>query len=1084
MMNNNPSNPISISNMDINNYTLEKHLEARCSNDNNYNVLLATWRLNKENLALALNTIIGDFPHFSRHDASHSSKILDNIQRLLGQDRIERLGATDTFLLLMSAMTHDLGMYLYYNVLEEQWKKDKMGDLLRDYAQHEDKTVSKAARLLLDFKRCSKDPAQNYLWALEIRNAVTLIIAQQMRGGHEKRSAQYIEKDEDIINRLTHGFHFELLPSRYLTLLSKVAYLHGTNFDEVMKTLKQKADGYRGDYIHPRFIACMIRMGDLLDIDSNRFNDFASAKIKEVPESSVAHHDKHQAVKHLLISPEGIEAELDCRTDASYRVARQVFDWLGKEVEQLSRNWSRIAPKGLGGLPPVLHTDSINILYNGARTRPELMNLRFDISSKKTFEMLKGGAIYENPGRVFLREIVQNALDATKLQIWKDMDIHLPFNKKVPDRSAGSHENSQSADDSSITHIPDNKIDSREKILFSDDIPADVYQKYPVSLKVEYDAESQSITVICEDWGTGISEESLIRMTSQVGASRRADKDYEETLKNMPYFLQPTAAFGLGLQTVFYVADEFTVDTHYPGEPTRHIVFRTSTNGSYCSIEKEDIMFQRPWAGGQKRDVSHGTTVTIVIDKDHLGKLFELDEKRIEEFFRNPETIGYRIPTFIDNYAIRTFQYIKDIPFHYSSPYGSYDVKHDDDKFEVLKNQDDFRLYWKKKESDDVIGPCSFLIEERKYGSRMKIDFYNDGVPGGLRAREPHVSLRGIPTGGIGYSWLITGYAAIDWDLCCREADKVLNLSRDGLLPQGRIWCNNTLESLLPFYVQLMHKVLLDCYNKERDEIIKKKLLNQYASLCVLNWQLPQPIEVELSPLNEHKSIKKYKEGEYPLVVDNEGNSTDTKRLFESETIVCPHSFMRFEFRRMIMDNTNKLGLGDIFVHEDIDIPDTFICSEIFLIEERPCYRLIKGDSSAPQTVSVSSDYLKRIEEFSRPQYAFHGLKGYEEIIVSKEAPLLGFGRPSHGNCWIYPFSKHREIIEEMPTTRVAADKYLHEKGRIKSLVPDYIKDLILRYSDELKRKDLKDEEKVEIIYETYIRLILDIKFGVEENKE
>ena len=337
--------------MNTQNYTLEKHLEAICNEDSDYNVLLAAWRLNKENLALALSTISSSFPHYSRHDATHSSKILDNIQRLLGQDRIERLGATDTFLILMAAMTHDLGMFLYYKLLEKKWDEpDEMKESLLRYAKSDDKTIAQAARLLLNFKRCTNDPAQSYLWALEIKNAVTLIIAHQMRGGHEKRSAQYIE-DDDFIAKLTHGFHFELLPSRFLTLLSKVAYLHGTNFDEVMKILKQNADGYKGDYIHPRFIACMIRMGDLLDIDSNRFNDFASSMIKEVPESSKAHYDKHQAVKHLLISPFGIEAELDCKTDASYRVARQVFDWLEKEVENLSRNWSRIAPDNLGGLP-------------------------------------------------------------------------------------------------------------------------------------------------------------------------------------------------------------------------------------------------------------------------------------------------------------------------------------------------------------------------------------------------------------------------------------------------------------------------------------------------------------------------------------------------------------------------------------------------------------------------------------------------------------------------------------------------------------------------------------------------------------
>ena len=1049
--------------MDTKNYTLEKHLEALCSNDNDYNVLLATWRLNKENLSLALNTITADFPHYSRHDASHSSKILDNIQRLLGQDRIERLGATDTFLLLMSAMTHDLGMYLYYNVLEEQWKKDKMGDLLRDYAQYEDKTISQAARLLLDFRRSSKDPAQNYLWALEVRNAVTLIIAQQMRGGHEKRSAQYIEKNDDIIAQLTHGFHFELLPSRYLTLLSKVAYLHGTNFDEVMKTLKQKADGYKGDYIHPRFIACMIRMGDLLDIDSNRFNDFASAKIKEVPESSTAHRDKHQAVKHLLISPEGIEAELDCKTDASYRVARQVFDWLEKEVEQLSRNWSRIAPKDLGGLPPVLHTDSINILYNGAKTKQELMNLRFDISSKTTFEMLKGGAIYENPGRVFLREIVQNALDATKLQIWKDMDTHLPFNLKEPDRT----------------------IDSREKILFSNDIPADVYQKYPVSLKVEYDEKSQSITVICEDKGTGISEESLIRMTSQVGASRKADKDYEETLKKMPYFLHPTAAFGLGLQTVFYVADEFTVDTHYPGEPTRHIVFRTSTNGSYCSIEKENIKFQRQMAeSGQMQDVAHGTTVTIVIDKDHLRNLFELDEKENEDLLRNPESIGYHIPAKIDSFANDTFQTIRDIPFRYLSPYKSFDVKHGNDEYKFLKEEDDFRLYWRVNEDD--YRSCPFLIEERRYGSSMKIVFGGYGT---------NISLRGFPTDGISGWW--RDYTAIGWDLCCKEADKVVNLSRDGLLPQGETWCEKTLEALLPFCIQLTHEALLNCYQKERNGDIKKMLLDQYAALCLLNWHLPQPVEVNLEPLNEHFILKQYKtrkrivgyplvEKNYPLVVDDKGEPVGTQCFIKSENLVWVHTFRLDGFLGLFSDNDEGLGEGDIFVYEEVSVPSSYICSEIFILQEDErecyCYRLRKGDTSIPQTISMpSTDVIKKINICYS---LIHGLKGYEEIIVSKEAPLLGNSCPYHGNCWIYPVEYDRKIIRNMPTTRAEADKYLREKGRIKALVPGYIVDLILKYSDELKKKNLKDEEKKEIIYETYIRLILDHEFGVEENTE
>ena len=1043
--------------MNTQNYTLEKHLEAICREDSDYNVLLAAWRLNKENLALALSTISSSFPHYSRHDATHSSKILDNIQRLLGQDRIERLGATDTFLILMAAMTHDLGMYLYYGMLEEKWKEDKMEALLKNYSQSDDKTIAQAARLLLNFNRCTDDPAQSYLWALEIKNAVTLIIAHQMRGGHEKRSAQYIE-DDDFIAKLTHGFHFELLPSRYLTLLSKVAYLHGTNFDEVMKILKQDADGYKGDYIHPRFIACMIRMGDLLDIDSNRFNDFASSMIKEVPESSKAHFDKHQAVKHLLISPSGIEAELDCKTDASYRVARQVFDWLEKEVEKLSRNWSRIAPDNLGGLPPVLHTDSINILYNGTRTRPELMNLRFDISSKKTFEMLKGGAIYKNPGRVFLREIVQNALDATKLQIWQDMDIHLPFDLENPKRHIGS----------------------REDIRFFGDIPASVYNKYPVSLDVDYDKETQSIIVTCEDCGTGISDESLIRMTSQVGASRKADKDYEKTIKAMPYFLQPTAAFGLGLQTVFYVTDEFIVETRCPGEKARRIVFRTSTNGSYCSIVDENIEFQRTVAGAdQKREVPHGTTVRIVVDKEHLDRLFELDEKKYKELINAPASIAYHIPASIDDFARETFTSIDDIPFRYHSPYDSFETHNsfeiikDEEKYEFFDKdkEEAFRLYWRLDKEWDYYY-YSFWLEERKYGSHLEIGF------NGYVCTE--IMLRNIPVIMENFWW--NNYASIKWNMCCREADQQVNLSRDGLLPQGESWCKETMNKLLSACISLAHKFLLERCQSSVGEV-KDRLLEQYAKLCLLNWLLPQPIKkVDLAPLKEH-FIKGYFEMKY-VAIDNHGNPINTKQVIESDGFVVVDGY---DFKETIIKNSSKFQDDELIINANGSIPDIYICSEIFFVQNndnnyRRCYRLIKENpSDGPQWVTISNDDIMHyidIDNFINYDLSsyIHAFKNYEEIVVSKDAPLLGFYPPFHGNCWIYLMRERLDLNIFQFNVRAEAETFLREKGRMEELVPDHIVELIQKYNV-LKNENLSKEE----IHNAYIRLILDSRFGVEK---
>lgn len=128
-----------------------------------------------------------------------------------------------------------------------------------------------------------------------------------------------------------------------------------------MNQLYQEANGYKGDYIHPRFIAYMIRLGDLLDFDNNRFNPYSKIGLKEIPETSILHEQKHASVKHMLISPNSIEAELDCSNEEVYRVSRSWFDWLEKEVSNQSREWTNITPRNLGGLPPVINKGNIKI---------------------------------------------------------------------------------------------------------------------------------------------------------------------------------------------------------------------------------------------------------------------------------------------------------------------------------------------------------------------------------------------------------------------------------------------------------------------------------------------------------------------------------------------------------------------------------------------------------------------------------------------------------------------------------------------------------------------------------------------------
>jgi len=76
------------------------------------NEVYCLWTLLKRDISEKLSSIYRVFPYFSRHDASHSRTIVTNIELFLGEDRIRKLSATDTFMLLICAYTHDYGMAL------------------------------------------------------------------------------------------------------------------------------------------------------------------------------------------------------------------------------------------------------------------------------------------------------------------------------------------------------------------------------------------------------------------------------------------------------------------------------------------------------------------------------------------------------------------------------------------------------------------------------------------------------------------------------------------------------------------------------------------------------------------------------------------------------------------------------------------------------------------------------------------------------------------------------------------------------------------------------------------------------------
>lgn len=550
-------------------YKLEQHLVEICNSNATYANLLSVWNINKKMCQDVLSTVVMNYPHYTKHDISHCEAIITNIEMLLGEDTIKNLSPTDTWLILHAAYLHDIGMVIECKKIEENWETKEFQDYLHDLENSADDSLSQNARFInsLGDKLGKKENVIS--WPVRVRYAVTLIVADYYRKKHAEDSNSYI-KDMGSAFHIDLGFN-GLIPQRLVMLLADIVCLHTESSKRVLD-LDFRTNGFNADYAHPRFLAQMLRMGDLLDADNNRFNYANEAVFGEIPESSKNHWEKHISARHILITPDVIEYRADCSKLEVYRETRVFISWLKEEVEFWALNWKNIMPENINGSAPRL--GKCDLLLNGVPDIQGLSNLRFSISPEKAFEVIEGTNIYEDQF-VFLREVIQNSLDACKIQLWRDI--------------------SEDRYRSWIEHTSDGVIQPFE-------IKQEVFDNYGVEVKLcNYDDDH--FKIIIKDNGIGLSAEQLKKICD-VGVSYAGDKKRRDEIQSMPLWLRPTAGFGIGLQSIFLIAEEFEIYSKSSVEEGIYARVASRRRNGYVQIAKSNAL------------KTQGTEIHIVVSRD------------------------------------------------------------------------------------------------------------------------------------------------------------------------------------------------------------------------------------------------------------------------------------------------------------------------------------------------------------------------------------------------------------------------------------------------------------------------------------
>lgn len=567
--------------------TLEKHFEElRASDGISMNELYSLYELLKKSLEDKLISSRSVFVNYSLHDASHSRSIIHAIERFLGEDRILMLTPTDTFMLLICAYAHDYGMARSYDKLYDILGSEAFEAFLRGLEKDLsalEKEDAQAIENLLKYLNENKIsvPIKDIYWS------IVLAAQLYLRSDHWKG---IIDLDKDF-----HGLFEGHLKGRFICGsegIVEICMCHGKNFQDILKH-EPVADGIIGDDFHPRFIAAMLRLGDLLDLDNDRFPLWfareAAKKQSLIPQLSVLHYRKHEAVSHLLITDKRIAIRADCTSEnggfETADLVNQWTSWLQKECLNLRLNWEQIAPDDFG-MPP--GEPDIKIFVNGKPYRSTNKKLQMQMSQERVMKLLEGTSIYRDK-YVGIREVIQNAVDASLLKLWENItqNVYLKYGLSKNDAISG-------------LNLTDFVVNKRNTI----------FNDYDILVEVIKDLKDKRIRIVVKDKGIGIALDDVVYI-ADIGSSKENNTRLRKLMENMPAWMKPSGIFGIGLQSVFQLTDCIEFYTRQPNQPER-LISLYSYGKSRGKIDVRDVP---PNEDGMFYDNTvQGTNVKITID--------------------------------------------------------------------------------------------------------------------------------------------------------------------------------------------------------------------------------------------------------------------------------------------------------------------------------------------------------------------------------------------------------------------------------------------------------------------------------------
>lgn len=473
-----------------------------------------------------LNYIPHTFPHYTRHTVEHSDAIILQISKALfdGDDParpVVKLSPMEAYIVCAAAYLHDAGMVTSDRQKAEILSSDSWKEWISEGGAGQKRWGEIQA---LRYHDAPPDEGlRNFLADVQTR----FLIAEFVRRTHHYRAREVMAQHQDRLGLF--AFHDPVL----LRTISDICVAHGLRQRELEDNERYPTRrDIQGQQVNVRFAAVLLRLGDLLDMSYDRACPLLLSAACPLPAESLAHWSQYQRITHSLTAPDRIEITAECENQEEHRFLTDWCQWLVDELQyarmlvpnfERHRDWqppyaSLGAPQGTIKIEP-------------SRTATYIpKNWRFELDTETVFSRLIHD-VYESK-HTFVRELIQNALDATRCQIYLQLK-----QQGLP--------------------TPEYPIE----------VAAEVRSRYPIHVGVQTreavnplsgETEKRSVVTV-EDSGVGMDIDIIQRYFLQVGRSFYTTSEFRRT-----YGFVPASRFGLGFLSVFDASDKVKVETYKP----------------------------------------------------------------------------------------------------------------------------------------------------------------------------------------------------------------------------------------------------------------------------------------------------------------------------------------------------------------------------------------------------------------------------------------------------------------------------------------------------------------------------------------